>query len=262
MSVPSVGVQMYSVDEQAAKDYRATLARVAAMGYRGVELYGFHGCSPRELRKMSDDLGILFSSAHAAFPVGDRGRRTLDDLAELGVPTLTWSLEADEFTSRDAISRGSERVNEGAANAAAHGIEVAYHNHWAEFTNVYDGRYAYDLLWECLAENVLAEVDTYWVKVGGASPVDVVSQLGARARYLHLRDGPADDPGSPMVAVGHGTLDIPAIVAAASGARWHLVELGRTVDDVFTVLADSYNYLVGSGFSQGNRPSVTRASEA
>jgi hypothetical protein len=33
-------------------------------------------------------------------------------------------------------------------------------------------------------------------------------------RFLHVKDGLADDPGAPMVAVGAGVVDIPAILQA------------------------------------------------
>jgi sugar phosphate isomerase/epimerase len=256
LSRPMIGVQMYTVDDEAAKDYRRSLERIARLGYRGVELYGLHGHEPRKIRAMADDLGIVFSSAHAPFPAGPYARRTLDELAELRVPTLTWSLETDELGSPEQIASGVGRINEGTANAAKYGIEVAYHNHWAEFTNVFDGRSAYDLLWGQLDSRVLAEVDVYWVQLGGADPAQVLAGLGERASYLHLKDGPADDPRAPMVAVGTGTLDIPRIVSAAPKARWHLVEFDQCSTDIFVALADSYRYLVGGGLSCGGTKPV------
>lgn len=256
MTRATIGVQMYTVDEQAAKDYRYTLERISDIGYAGVELYGLHGQSPADVRKWAGDLGLVFSSAHAPFPAGPGGRQILDQLAELGVPTLTWSLEADEFGSPDRIASGSVRVNEGAAQAASYGIEVAYHNHWAEFTNTFEGRRAYDVLWDHLDPRVLAEVDVYWVQLGGADPVSVLEGLGERARYLHVKDGPADDPLAPMVATGRGALDIPGIIAAAPHARWHLVEFDRCATDTFVALAESYRYMIGRGLSDGGKRAV------
>jgi len=245
---------MYSVDDLAAKDYRGALEKISALGYRGVELYGLHGLSPKDVRQMAEDLDLTFSSAHAAFPVGEQGKKTLDELAELGVPVLTWSLEQEEFDSRDDIARGSVRVNDGAENAKEYGIEVAYHNHWAEFARSFDGQTAYDVLWGYLSPDVLAEVDVYWTQLGGADPVEVVGRLGDRARFIHVKDGPADDPLASMVAVGTGSLDIPGIIAAATGARWHLVEFDRCDTDIVEALRASYAYLVARGYSSGRFP--------
>ena len=56
-----------------------------------------------------------------------------------------------------------------------------------------------------------------------------------------------------MVAVGSGTLDIPAILSSAPTARWHIVELDRCATDMMTAVADSYRYLVDSGLTQGRK---------
>lgn len=46
-----------------------------------------------------------------------------------------------------------------------------------------------------------------------------------------------------MVAVGQGSLDIPAILDANPSVAWHIVELDRCDTDVMTALRDSRDYL-------------------
>jgi sugar phosphate isomerase/epimerase len=104
-----------------------------------------------------------------------------------------------------------------------------------------------------LDPTVFAELDMYWATLGGADPRQVIADLGDRLWVLHVKDGPCDAPESPMVAVGSGTLDIPAILASAPTAKWHVVELDRCATDMYTAIADSYAYLVGGGFSQGRK---------
>ena len=53
-----VGLQLYSVREQCAKDLPGTVAAVAKIGYKGVEFAGYYGRSAKELRKLMDDLGL------------------------------------------------------------------------------------------------------------------------------------------------------------------------------------------------------------
>ncbi len=79
------------------------------------------------------------------------------------------------------------------------------------------GRLAHDLMREFLDPAIVFEVDTYWVKTAGQDPAAVVRDLGARAPLLHLKDGPAVNTTDPMVAVGSGSLDFPAIVRASGG---------------------------------------------
>jgi sugar phosphate isomerase/epimerase len=250
MTAP-IGVQMYTLSDQAAADLPGVLRRISELGYAGVEMYGQFDIAPADLRKLMADLGLRFSSAHVPFPAGRDARKILDTQAELGVPAIAWSLEADEFASVDAIARGVERVNEGAVNARDYGIRLAYHNHEAEFANKFDGRTAHDVLLELAEPDVLVELDMYWAAVGGADPAAVLHALGERVRFVHVKDGPAKSRADMMVAVGKGSLDIPAALSANPGVQWHIVELDRFDGDMFDALRDSYAYLVGGGYSEG-----------
>jgi sugar phosphate isomerase/epimerase len=257
MNRPPIGVQMWTLNTLAATDLFGALERVAAIGYRGVELFGLHGHAPVKVREMADGLGIALSSALVRYRTGTAPRPLLDEMAALGVPTMSCGLFPDEFESFRSVIDGVARLNQAAAIAAEYGIELAYHNHTAEFTRSFNGKSWYDVLWEHLDPRVIAEIDIYWTKLGGADPARVVSSLGERVRYLHVKDGPAVDPQAPMVAVGSGSLDVTQILSAAPHARWHLVEFDRCSSDVFEVLQQSYNFLVGSGLSDGRLAPLT-----
>ena len=98
---------------------------------------------------------------------------------------------------------------------------------------------------------MIAEVDIYWAQVGGSDPKEIVTELGPRVGLLHVKDGPADSPKHPMVAVGDGVVDIPGVLDASPSARWHIVELDRCATDMFEAVERSYDYLVGGGYSGG-----------
>jgi sugar phosphate isomerase/epimerase len=251
MAPPALGVQMWTVRDYAIKDYRWALERIAALGYRGVEVFDLYGYAATDIQRMAADLGLAISSALVRLPVGADPHRIVDNTAGLGVAVMSCGLREEEFESKETIARGANRVNDAASVAAEYGIQLAYHNHTAEFAKRIDGHPSYDVLWECLDERIVAEVDVYWAKLGGADPSEVLKSLGKRAEFLHVKDGPANDPLSPMVAVGEGSLDMAAIMSAAQRAKWHLVELDHCEGDVFEALADSFNFLVDGGFSQG-----------
>ena len=69
---------------------------------------------------------------------------------------------------------------------------------------------------EYLDPTVCFEIDTYWTQVGGHDPVAVVKELGARVPLLHIKDGPADNKDSDMVAVGEGVMDVAGILDAGT----------------------------------------------
>jgi sugar phosphate isomerase/epimerase len=239
---------MYTVLAQAREDLDGTLARLAGIGYRGIETYGLvERFGPSRVRSAIAAAGLTLTSAHAPFPAGDRAEAILDQNSELGASVLVWSMERAEFDSPAAISRGAERVNEAAERAAARGMTIAYHNHFAEFAQFFSGKQAYDLLLDQLDSRVIAELDAYWARLGGADPAEVLARLGERVRLLHVKDGPAvsyDD--DIMVPIGEGPTDWARVLATPSGVRWHIVELERLHIDVFEALERSYAYLSGA----------------
>ena len=61
---------------------------------------------------------------------------------------------------------------------------------------------------------------------------------------------PKDNP-DPMVAVGKGAQNFPAIVNAAKGnTKWMIIEMDVVATDVYQAIQDSYDYLVKNNFAQ------------
>jgi sugar phosphate isomerase/epimerase len=251
--LPGLGVMMYTVLAQAREDLDGALARLAGIGYLGIETYGLvEHLGPARVRSAIDAAGLTLTSAHTPFPAGDGAEAILDQNEELGASVLVWSMERAEFDSPAAISHGVQRVNEAAERAAARGMTIAYHNHYAEFSQFFGGRRAYDLLLDQLDRRVIVELDAYWARMGGADPGSVLAALGERVRLLHVKDGPAvsyaDDV---MVPIGEGPTDWARVLATPSGVRWHIVELERLHIDVFEALERSYAYLSRGGLAAG-----------
>ena len=63
MALP-IALQVYSVRDFAEKDFKGTMEKVKAMGYEGVELAGLYGHNAVELKKILDEVGLAFISAH------------------------------------------------------------------------------------------------------------------------------------------------------------------------------------------------------
>jgi sugar phosphate isomerase/epimerase len=247
-----VSVQMYSLREESAVDFRAVLARLGRIGFVGVETAGFHGLTGAEVRSTLDDAGLVASSAHVGLAKPDEYERALDDHAELGCSTVVIpAIAPKSFADLDAIRAAADLVNAANERARARGLTLGYHNHFWELQSVIDGRPALLHLFDHVDGSVLAEVDVYWARVGGVDPAELLSELGSRAALLHVKDGPAGDPSEAMVAVGDGAIDVPAVLGAAPAARWHIIELDRCDTDMFDAVERSYHYLVGNELSRG-----------
>lgn len=247
-----ISVQLYTLRKQTAADFPAVLARLGAKGFVGVELAGFGSLTPEQLRRALDDAGLAISSAHVAFQDAPEFGAALDAHRALGCETaVVPMLGPESFADPDAVRAAADSLNALDAVARERGMTLGYHNHFWELTKMPDGRPALLHLFEHLAPTVFAEIDIYWAQVGGADPKELVAELGARVGLLHVKDGPADEPPSPMVAVGDGVVDIPGVLAATPSAQWHIVELDRCATDMFEAVDRSYDYLVGSGLSRG-----------
>jgi sugar phosphate isomerase/epimerase len=249
-----IALQLYSLREPMARDFEGTIRRAAAAGYAGVETARFpDGVTPHQAKALFDELGLAVCAAHAPLPLGDQTAPTVDLMAALGCDRLICAyLPPEEYATLEAVHRACDTLNEAAANAAAHGLRLGVHNHWWEFQPV-DGVRPYEVWLERLDPAVFFELDTYWAQVGGVAPLDALRALGQRVELLHVKDGPADGPDSPMVAVGQGVLDYTAIIPAASSADWLIVELDRCATDMFAAVAQSFEYLAAKGLGHGRQ---------
>jgi sugar phosphate isomerase/epimerase len=227
---PVVALQMYTVRDEAQKDFPATLKAVAEMGYPAIQLAGTFGLSARELRKILDDLGLRVAGAHVGLDAleGQLEQEMTYHLEvgtiDLVVPALPQSRRADKEGYRqvaDSMNSMGHRLKDAR-------MRLSYHNHAFEFER-FDGQYALDLLlgW-CDPELVKWEPDVYWIKVGGEDPAAYIRKYTGRCPLIHLKDMTADESRT-FAEVGEGILDWPPILEASeeNGAEWYVVEQDR-----------------------------------
>ena len=246
-------IQLYTLREEAAVDFRAVLLRLGAIGYVGVELAGLNGLTPTELLTTLDDAGLALSSAHVGLAKPDEYEAALDEHQALGCDTVVIpALGPKSFADLDAIRAAADLINATNERVRARGLTLGYHNHFWEMPPI-DDRPGLLHLFDHVDDTVLAEVDIYWARVGGIDPAALLAELGDRATLLHVKDGPAGDPAQAMVAVGDGAIDVAGVLAASPAARWHIVELDRCDTDMFEAVERSYHYLVDNQLSRGRK---------
>src|SRR5262249_349694 len=127
------------------------------------------------------------------------------------------SMPSEEFKSVEGVKRVCSQMNEANKVVRDAGMTLGYHNHWFEYEPV-AGTRGYKIMAQELDPSIIFEIDTYWAKVGGCDPVAVINELGARVKLLHMKDGPADNKDSPMVAVGDGVMDVAGVLNAGKSA--------------------------------------------
>jgi sugar phosphate isomerase/epimerase len=255
-----IGLQLYTLGEEPAKDLDGVLSKLATIGYRDLELPGLLGKTPAVLKAAADRAGVSISCVHlSAMPNQPADALTLlspiqrivDELGVIGLKQAVMPLmllpESFKLNSGEtfqaAIARSLEEagpdiwkrtaaiLNEKAAQLKPHGISLGYHNHNVEFlklgkTNGWD-----ILAGETDKKLVSFEVDIGWLAAAGIDPVDFLKRHSGRVRQVHVKDVKAStkvnyallmDP----TEVGSGKLDWAKILPAAhkAGVRNFYVE--------------------------------------
>jgi sugar phosphate isomerase/epimerase len=211
--------------------------------------------SARDFRHAVEDLGMTVSSNHGPFPTPENADEVIAMTRDLGCEWAVSGFGPDAYETLDAVERTAEKVNVATGLLADEGLGFCLHNHWWEFQPVAHGKLAYDLLLE-RCPGVRLEIDVYWASAFGANDVPgQVARLKDLTPLLHIKDGPGVK-GEPHVAVGSGTMDIPAAIAAAdpSVLQWLVIELDECGTDMMDAVEQSYRYLVGNGLASGNKP--------
>jgi hypothetical protein len=185
----SIGLALSTVRDAFAHDPEGTLAAVAAVGYRDVELYELYGpagwTAPR-LRAALDRAGLVARAVRVPMPLLYRGLdRHADVAASLGCTYIVCSqVDPDERRAlRDWHELAAVFNHAGeTARRAAGGLRVAYRNRDYDLATV-DGHVPYDIL--------LAETDPslVWFELD-ARVGDPIAYLGShRGRFFALDVG-------------------------------------------------------------------------
>jgi len=225
---------------------RATLQRIKAAGYDGLELNRFmiHPTS----------LMVRMMTKAAGMPTGKGGKLDWKKLlreADLSVVSLHTDLgslerEADavaaevrelgtdklvitgmyrfDYGDEQAVRELADRLNKAGEGLRRAGLSLLYHNHNVELLQVKPGLRAYDLLLsETDPDCVGFEFDSYWFTDGGADAKEWMRRLGKRMKLWHITDRGAHQNGPAMtpilkqdsVELGAGNMDLDGLRAIA-----------------------------------------------
>jgi sugar phosphate isomerase/epimerase len=218
-----IGLMLYTVRDECARDFEATLRAVAAMGYEGVELFDLHGHDPAAVRAWLDELGLTACGRHAGLEAIET---QLPELAEeAGV--LGWRRLAVSWLDPTTLEAADlpGRLARAAAAARVLGVELGFHNHDAELRPLASGRTFLDEL----PSELFLELDLGWAWYAGVDPVALLGHVRGRCPLVHVKDFARRD-GRAFRPVGEGAVGYQRVIpaAVAAGVEWLLVEQDET----------------------------------
>jgi sugar phosphate isomerase/epimerase len=248
---------LYSIREILPNNFDEIVRKIPKMGYSGVETDGFGtareaantfstgfvGTTPKEAAKLFKELGLMVTSVHIfPPPLGKKFDLVKEVLSVLECKYIVSGFESEQFKTLKATQAACDEINACHKLCKANGISLMIHNHVAEYLEV-EGTYPYKYLLSNTDPGVLFEIDTYWVRVAGCDPVKVVREIGKRAPFLHIKDGPGIHD-KPNVAVGSGIMDFPGLIEASEGnAEWLIVEFDSCGTDILKAVEESSQFL-------------------
>jgi sugar phosphate isomerase/epimerase len=248
-----IGIQLYTVRRQMAKDPEGTLKRVAATGYKEVEV---DATSLPKLAPILKQTGLTAPSAHFGFgQVKTDWEHEIEQAKAHGIKFMVVAfLDAPDRKNLEDYKKVAELFNKAGEQCQRAGIQFCYHNHNFEFIK-FGGGIGYDvLLKETDSKLVKFELDCFWATHAGYDPVEYMQKYPGRYPLLHIKDlkegiptstSFANPKGIPFTEVGKGVIDWKRIFVAAreGGLEHYFVEQDESDIPAFEAMKISYDYL-------------------
>ncbi len=221
-----IGVQVYSVRSVAEKDLAGTLAKIAEMGYEGVEFAGYYGHGAKGIRKMLDDNGLVCCGTHTQYAdlSDDKLAATLEFNKILGnrYVIVPW-LQGDEKDMKNSWLKYAERFNVLSEKLKPQGMMIGYHAH-AHDLHPLDGTTSWDVFFSNTGKDVIMQIDTGNAMSGGGDPVAVLKKYPGRAVTVHLKEYSATNKNA---MIGEGDVkwvEVLRLCRTIGGTKWYIIE--------------------------------------
>ena len=198
-------------------DWKGTLKQAVEFGFTEYEGGSNYASSPKEFLNYCKEIGIKPIAGALDFKTKNEDlNKVFDSLNELKMKyaVVYWPWMGGGPFKLDDCKKSCERLNELGAKTKQNGLQLLWHNHDKEFHEMEDG-----LPFDYLMKNtdpklVQCELDIYWVKKGGADPLEFLKKYAGRIPVLHVKDMAAG-PEQDFICPGRGIIDFVPIFAEA-----------------------------------------------
>jgi sugar phosphate isomerase/epimerase len=227
-----IGLELYSVRDELARDLPNTLKTVAQIGYQVVEFYSpYFKWTPvyaKEVRMQMDDLGLRCYSTHngfESFTPADNFSHAIELNQILGARYVVLASAPGSAKGLDGWKELCEKLTAAVEQLKPHGLTAGYHNHQAEWAKLENGQTILEVIASNTPREFMLQLDVGTCEESGADPVAWIKANPGRIKTMHLKDW-APDQGY-KVLFGEGKTPWKELVAAAKsvgGAEFLLIE--------------------------------------
>jgi sugar phosphate isomerase/epimerase len=227
-----VGIELYSVREELAKDMPGTLRTVAKQGYEIVEFYNPYFTdwtleTAKLARKVMDESGIRCNSTHNNTPsFTEDGLKKAIELNQIIGSRYIMMAQGPRITTLDGWKALGEQLTAVSEKLKALGMGTGYHNHAQEWP-LLEGKRPMDVLAANSSKDVVLQFDVGTCVQAGQDPIAWINANPGRIKSIHCKDWGAGQGRGYAVAFGEGDcpwLKIFEAAEASGGVEYYLIE--------------------------------------
>jgi sugar phosphate isomerase/epimerase len=231
-----IGLELYSVRAELARDLPGALRQVAAMGYQAVEFFApytdWTAPYAKDVRSRLDDLGLRCYSTHNrldSFSGGPAMAKAIELNQILGTKYLILASIPKSGTV-EAWKKLGGVLTTAAGQLRPHGLTAGCHNHSAEWAQMGGAQRGMDLMAANTPPDFALQLDVGTCVAAGADPVAWINANPGRIKSVHLKDWAPGDKAAEKgyrVLFGEGVAPWAEILAAAEatgGVEFYLME--------------------------------------
>ncbi len=215
------------------RNWKRILKKTVKYGYTEYE-GGIQGDSATEFRNFCAEIGLRYIAGGIKFTKEtDKIKERLDEIKALGVSYAVcyWPWFCSAPFKLDDCKKSAPLLNKIGELANERELTFCWHNHNNEFMEMEEGT-PFEYLMKNTDENLVSlEMDIYWVKKGGADPLELLKKYEGRTKIFHVKDM-ANDEAQSIRCPGKGIIDFAPIFAEGTrqGIQHYFVERDKVED--------------------------------
>ena len=243
-----VGLELYSVRGELAKDLLGTVTAVGKMGYEVVEFYSpyleWTPALAKDVRARLDSVGLKCRSTHNGGPsFTEEGLKKAIELNQILGSTYIIMASAPRATGIDAWKRIADQLTAVSAQLTPLGMATGYHNHQVEWRPL-EGQRPMDVIAAGTPKEVVLQFDVGTCVEVGADPVAWIKANPGRIKSMHCKEwskakgyavafGEGDAPWKELLdaAESTGGIEYYLIEQEIAGAEGELAMVKRCLDN-------------------------------
>ncbi len=222
----NVGLELYTVRDECAKDFPGVLKKVAEMGYKGVEFAGYWGKSAEDIKKMLDEDHLQCYGSHTPWNdlQPENIAKTIAFNHTIGnkLIVVPW-IPTEKRNSKAAILATCKEFNAIAKTLEKEGIMLGYHNHMDEFKPV-DGEMPWDTFFANTDSRVKIQFDTGNAMDAGQQAAPFLVKYPGRIISIHFKDHSTTNPNALLGEGDEHWNEVVPILKKITKPKYYIIE--------------------------------------